>query len=290
VNQRRIAGRPGEPIKVAMTIAGSDPQGGAGIQADLKAFASIGVHGFSVVTVLTAQNSAAVPRAQAVDAGFVAAQIETLVQERVPDAIKTGALGTAAVVKVVAAAIDAFRLPAPVVDPVFISTSGARLLDEEGELALRYELIPRARLVTPNLAEAAVLSGIEIDSATSIRAAARKIRALGGAAVLIKGGHSMVGQDEDVARDLYYDGAGFIEFTASRVPGNGAHGTGCALSAAIAAYLARRAGLETAIKRAKVFVTRALRDAYIVGFGRPVLDLSQIADRRKSGTRKPSPR
>ena len=301
-----------------MTIAGSDPVGGAGLQADLKTFAACQVHGLTVITAVIAQNSRHIARIVPVTPAMVRAQFETLIAERPPDALKTGALITAAIVRCVADAIAADALPPPVIDPVLLSSSGARLLDRDGEEGLLALLLPLARVVTPNLPEAAALSGIPIDSPAARREAARLLRRLGARAVVIKGGHSLhhaasaasadrageggVGahphahpalpnareaaatrtlmslrrrclQPEDhLATDLFYDGRRFIELTAPRIPGGGAHGTGCAFSAAIAAWLARGADLERAVREAKRFVTAALKRSYrLSAGGRPLL-------------------
>jgi hydroxymethylpyrimidine/phosphomethylpyrimidine kinase len=260
---------------VAMTIAGSDPGGGAGLQADLKTFAAHRVYGFSVITAVIAQNSARVTRVAPVAAAMVAEQMATLVAERIPDAFKTGALGNAELVRVIAQAIRDFKLPAPVVDPVLISTSGARLLDGDGESALRSLLLPLARVITPNIPEAETLTGVAIDGPAAMRAAARALRKMGARAVVIKGGHPFaLGEDVNAssAVDLLYDGRRFIEFAARRIAG-GAHGTGCAFSAAIAARLARGDDLEAAVRGAKTFVTRALRARFVLGeHGRPLVD------------------
>jgi hydroxymethylpyrimidine/phosphomethylpyrimidine kinase len=262
---------------VALTIAGSDPGGGAGIQADLKTFAALEVYGYSALTSIIAQNSSTVNRVAPVDALMVAAQIETLAAERRPDAIKIGALGTAKIVEAVAEAMSRLDLPAPVVDPVLISSAGVRLLDSAGERALLRRLLPLARIVTPNLAEARMLSGIDGASPAAIRAMARALRKAGARAVLIKGGHT----DAEAASsaearaqsvDLLYDGREFIELRAARIPGGGAHGLGCALSAAIAAYLAQRMDLVGAVRRAKRYVTAALGASFKLGAGRAVLD------------------
>jgi hydroxymethylpyrimidine/phosphomethylpyrimidine kinase len=245
---------------VAMTIAGSDPGGGAGLQADLKTFSVYGVYGFSVVTAVIAQNSAQVARVEPVGAAMVTEQIATLVAERRPEALKTGALANAEVVRAVAQSIRKLKLPAPVVDPVLISSSGARLLDVAGERALRSLLIPLARVVTPNIPEAEALSGVVIDGPAAMRAAARILRRLGARAVVIKGGHP-------------FDGRAFVEFATAPIAGDGAHGTGCAFSAAIAAGLARGDDLQTAVRRAQAFVARALRARFVLGeHGRALLD------------------
>jgi hydroxymethylpyrimidine/phosphomethylpyrimidine kinase len=268
-----------------MTIAGSDPSGGAGLQADLKTFAALKVYGYSVVTAVTAQNSTHVARVEPLGADLVTAQIETLLAERRPDAIKTGALGSAAVVEAIAELIRAKRIPRPVVDPVLISSSGARLIDSNGERAMRERLIPLAQIVTPNIPEAAALSGITIDSMAAMRAAARAIRRMGTRYVVIKGGHPLSGAGHPMsgadngarpaaAIDLLYGGREFVELSGAWIAGGGAHGTGCAFSAAIAAWLARGAEIETAVRRAKTFVARALRGGFILGAHGRMLDLS----------------
>jgi len=258
---------------VALTIAGSDPGGGAGIQADLKTFAALGVYGYSALTAVIAQNSSTVDRVAPVDAAMVAAQIETLVAERRPDAIKTGALGTAKIVEAVADAISRLDLPAPVVDPVLISSAGARLLDPAGERAMLKRLLPLARIVTPNLAEAQALSGVDGASPAAIRAMARALGKAGARAVLIKGGHIDSSSKAHMQSiDFLYVGREFIEMRAARIPGGGAHGLGCALSAAIAAFLAQGMEVVGAVRRAKRYVTAALGASFRLGAGRAVLD------------------
>jgi len=261
-----------------MTIAGSDPGGGAGLQADLKTFAALRVYGFSVITAVIAQNSTQLARLDPVDPSLVAAQLEIIVAERRPDSLKTGALASAAIVETIAEAIRVLRLPAPVVDPVMVSSSGGRLLDLRGERMLRERLLPLARIVTPNIPEAEALSGLAIDGPEAMRAAARAIRRLGVRTVVIKGGHPFTreggaGSDRPAkSADLYYDGRKFVEFVGARIPGGGAHGTGCAFAAAIAAWLARGVDLETAVRRAKSFVARALHNGFTFGAGRTLLD------------------
>jgi hydroxymethylpyrimidine/phosphomethylpyrimidine kinase len=263
---------------VALTIAGSDPGGGAGIQADLKTFAALGVYGYSAITAVIAQNSSTVNRVTTVEASMVSAQIETLAAEHCPAAIKTGALGNAKIVEAVAAALSRLDLPAPVVDPVLLSSAGRRLLDRAGERALLKRLLPLARLVTPNLAEAQALSGIDGTSPAALRAIARALgKTQGARAVLIKGGHmgacsGAAEKSRSHSIDLFYDGREFVELRAARIPGGGAHGLGCALSAAIAAYLARGMDLLAAVRQAKRYVTAALRASFKLGAGRAVLD------------------
>jgi len=253
-----------------MTIAGSDPGGGAGIQADLKTFAALGVYGYSVITDVIAQNSFSVARTNPVAPALVTQQIESLASECIPRALKTGALSNAAIVKAVAREIVKLALPAPVVDPVIIASSGTRLLDPAGERVIRDLLIPLARIVTPNIAEAETLTAIQLDTDAAIREAARRILAMGARAVVIKGGHRK--NADAKAIDLFHDGRRFIELTSNRIPGGGAHGTGCAFSAAIAAYLTRGESLENAVRKAKRYVTKALKLRFKLGRGRALLD------------------
>ena len=260
---------PNSKPPVALTIAGSDPGGGAGLQADLKTFAALGVYGYSVVTEVIAQNSSRVADVENVSPEMVEAQLNTLALECVPRAVKTGALASAAIVKVVARAIDRLKLPPPVVDPVIVSSSGAPLIGPKGERAIRKRLIPIARIVTPNIAEAEVLARMRIDSDAAIREAAVKIIKLGARTVVIKGGHR---KDSASATDLFHDGCRFIELKSPRIAGGGAHGTGCAFSAAIAAHLARGASLEAAVRGAKRYVTAALMHSFKLGKGRALLD------------------
>ena len=259
---------PNSKHPVALTIAGSDPGGGAGIQADLKTFAALDVYGYSVITDVIAQNSFSVARTDPLAPASITAQIESLAAECIPRAIKTGALGNAAIVKAVARAIVKLALPAPVVDPVIIASSGTRLLDHAGERAIRDLLIPLARVVTPNIAEAEALTAIRLDTDAAIREAAQRIVAMGARAVVVKGGH----RKNAKAIDLFYDGRRFIELTSNRIPGGGAHGTGCAFSAAIAAHLARGKNLEDAVRGAKRYVTKALKHRFKLGKGRALLD------------------
>lgn len=252
-----------------MTIAGSDPGGGAGLQSDIKTFAALGVYGFSVLTSVIAQSSTRVARVSPVTPRLVTAQIEVLVEEARPAAIKTGALGSVANVRAVADAITKFKLPALVVDPVMIASSGARLLERRAETVLRDRLIPLARIVTPNAPEAEALTGVKIRDRESIREAARKIVAMGASAALIKGGHL---KDRANAVDLLYDGGNFVELASPRTAGGGAHGTGCVLSAAIAACLARGDTREDAVRKAKDFLTASLRGSFKIGKSRALLD------------------
>jgi hydroxymethylpyrimidine/phosphomethylpyrimidine kinase len=254
---------------IALTIAGSDPGGGAGLQADLKTFAALGVYGYSVLTQVIAQNSTHVTDVEHASEEIVKHQLETLLEECTPIAVKTGALANVDIVKTVARAIKDLKLPAPVVDPVLVSSSGARLLGSKGKRAMRKKLLPLARVITPNIPEAEALARMEIDSDAALREAATVIVKMGAQAVVIKGGH---GSDDKSANDLLYDGKNFVEFKGSRIAGDGAHGTGCAFSAAIAAYLARGENLEDAVRGAKRYVTAALKNSFKLGSGRALLE------------------
>lgn len=248
----------------ALTIAGADPSGGAGIQADLATFAAHRVHGFSVLTALIAQSSAAVERVAEVAPSMVRAQIECVVAETMPRAVKIGALGNAAIVRAVAHAIAEFRIPPPVVDPVLVASAGGRLIDLGGTRAIRRFLIPLATILTPNLAEAEALTGIRCDSGEAIRRAAREFVAMGARAVVIKGGHRA-----GPPIDLFYDGRRFVELSGARIARGDVHGTGCVFSAAIAASLARGMELLGAVRAAKRYVTAAIRGSYRYS-GRPL--------------------
>ena len=221
-------------MRTALTIAGSDSSGGAGVQADLKTFAAHGVYGLSAITAVTAQNTIGVTAFEALSADLVTAQIEAVVSDIGVNAVKTGMLPTAASVQAVAAAVADLDLPWLVVDPVMMAKSGDRLMDDEAVDAMKSALLGRAFLVTPNLPEAEALAGIAIDSEEARREAARRIVALGAARVIIKGGHF---PSPDIV-DLLYDGRRFVEFRTVRTEGRSTHGTGCTFAAALTAHLA----------------------------------------------------
>jgi hydroxymethylpyrimidine/phosphomethylpyrimidine kinase len=250
-------------MQAVLTIAGSDSGGGAGIQADLKTFGAIGVYGASAITAITAQNTVGVTDAFGLSADLVTAQIEAVATDIPIHATKTGMLLNAAIVEAVAAAIDALNLPNVVVDPVMHAKGGRCLLDDEGVQMLKAELLPRALVVTPNLPEAAVLSGCRIESIADARRAAQLIRERGASAVIVTGGHA----PGDVVVDLLYDGHDFVELRTPRIETHGRHGTGCTYSAALAAYLALGAHLADAAARAQAFVAGAIRHAPAVGSG-----------------------
>jgi hydroxymethylpyrimidine/phosphomethylpyrimidine kinase len=258
-----ITGRPR-----ALTIAGSDSGGGAGIQGDLKTFAAFGVYGTSAITALTAQNTVAVSGVHLVPAEFVTAQIEAVVSDIGCDAVKTGMLATSAIVEAVAAAVVALELPNLVVDPVMVAKSGDRLLDDDAVHAVRASLLRLARVVTPNIPEAEVLTGIAIGSREAMREAAHRLAGMGCRAVLLKGGH-LAG--EDVVDILFEDGR-LHEFSGARIAGPHTHGTGCAMAAAVAAGLARGDDLVSAVSAAKAYVAGAMRHGVNVGRGHQPLD------------------
>ena len=260
----------------ALTIAGSDSGGGAGIQADLKTFAAFGVYGTSAITALTAQNTLGVTGVHVVPAEFVTAQVEAVVSDIGCDAVKTGMLATSATVEAVVAVIDALELPNLVVDPVMVAKSGDRLLDADAVHAVRASLLRRARLVTPNLPEAEVLSGLRITTRADMREAARKIAGLGPAAVLVKGGH-LAGPE---VVDVLFEKGVVHEFVGPRVDTRATHGTGCTTAAAIAAGLALGRDLPASVEAAKAYVAGAMRHGIPVGRGHQPLDhFWEIGDR-----------
>jgi hydroxymethylpyrimidine/phosphomethylpyrimidine kinase len=250
-------------VRVALTIAGSDSSAGAGIQADLKTFAAHGVYGVCAVTAITAQNTAGVAASASIAADLVDAQLEQIVGDLGVHAAKTGMLANAAIVEAVASAIDDLELPLLVVDPVIVASSGDPLLDDEGLLAMKKELIRRAHVVTPNIPEAEVLSGVSIRSEEDRREAARRIFELGPMHVLITGGHAA----GNIIVDVLYDGSVFTSFATERVAGRATHGTGCTFSAALAAHLALGRALPEAIPLAQSYVAGAIRHAPGLGRG-----------------------
>ena len=250
-------------MKRALTIAGSDSGGGAGIQADLKPFGALGVYGASAITAVTAQNTVTVSRIQEIDPAVVAAQIEAVIEDIGFDAVKTGMLASAPIVEAVASALKRHRVVNLVIDPVMVSKTKACLLKADAIAALKSLLLPLAEIVTPNIPEAEVLSGHKVTDAETMRDAARRIRDLGPRRVVIKGGHS----EGPYVVDLYFDGENFEELKAERVQTRATHGTGCTFSAAIAAYLAHGLPPLEAVARAKEFLTAALQTAPGIGKG-----------------------
>lgn len=251
-----------EKLAVALTIAGSDSGGGAGIQADLKTFAALGIHGTSAITCVTAQNPKRVTGIQPIRADMVRRQIEAVFDELPPAAVKTGMLYSAEIVAVVAKFFAQRKRPPLVVDPVMVATSGAVLLKPSAIQALKTQLLPLATLVTPNLPEAEILIGGKLRTLEDLREAAREIHARFGCAALVKGGHL---SDAPAAVDVFFDGRKAVLLTAPWVRGVSTHGTGCTYSAAIAALLALGHSLPRAVELAKHHVTRAISHSQKAG-------------------------
>ncbi len=248
-------------IKI-LSIAGSDPSGGAGIQADLKTFQALGAFGMALPAALTAQNSRGVSATDAVSAAMLRRQLNTLLPDIRPDAVKTGMLLTEKAVEVVTRAAARYRIRNLIVDPVIRSTSGRALLRPEALNALKRSLLPRTLLVTPNIPEAEALAGMPIRSAQDRDFAAGKIMDLGASYVLIKGGHL-----RGPAVDTLYGGRSVLEFSTQREQGE-FHGTGCVLSASITVFIARGLPVEKAVEKGKQFVERMLKKTARVGKGR----------------------
>jgi hydroxymethylpyrimidine/phosphomethylpyrimidine kinase len=257
-----------ETVYVALTIAGSDSGGGAGIQADLKTFQRFGVYGTSALTLVTAQNTVGVRALELLPAELVTRQIAAVAQDFEVGAAKTGALGSGEIIEAVAAAIAEHALPRLVIDPVMISKHGDPLLDTGAVEVLKTRLFPKAALVTPNLHEAAALLGRAVESEETMREAARAVCDLGAAAALVKGGHLPGGE----AVDLFYDGSDFLRLASPRIDTPHTHGTGCTYSAAITALLARGEPLAEAVREAKDFISRAIAGAPGIGHGHGPVD------------------
>ena len=267
-------------MRIALTIAGSDPSGGAGIQADLKTFAAFGLYGASAITAVTVQSTRGVQAVVPLPSDLVTAQIEAVAGDLTIDATKIGMLATAAIVEAVAAAIKELELPLVVLDPVLVSTSGERLLDDDGLKAMCAELLPLARVITPNIPEAEALIGRQIGSANEAREAARLIHAMGPAAVIITGGHTrwdepkgsgLRAEGAQVVDLLFGDGQ-FHEFLTPRLDSPHTHGTGCTFAAAVAAGLAGGRSLPEAAARAQQYVAGAIAHAPGIGHGRGPLN------------------
>ena len=249
-------------IKSVLTIAGSDPSGGAGIQADLKTFSRLRVYGMSVIAALTAQNTLGVSDVMDVPPDFVARQLDAVFSDILPDSVKTGMLRSAAVIETVAARVKQYNVTRLVVDPVMVSKSGARLLDPGAVRTLCRTLVPMALVITPNTEEAQALTGKEVRSTHDMEEAALQIHAMGAEYVLVKGGH-LTGD----AADVLFDGQRFEYFRSERLQTRDTHGTGCVLSAAIAAHLARGESVIEAVRLGKELVTEAIRNGLRIGSG-----------------------
>ena len=260
------------PISKALTIAGSDSGGGAGIQADLKTFAAFGVYGCSVITAITAQNTLQVTGIESVSPDMVRKQLEAVLSDIRPDVVKTGMLANADVIRAVASSLSAARRIPLVVDPVMVSKSGDALLDQDSVVTLRELLFPLADLITPNIPEAEVLTGKALCSDEDFQEAARLVHSMGARAVLLKGGHRPRPQiDADLGLneviDLLYDGREFQSIPGPWVNTPHTHGTGCTLASAIAAGLAQGLELHPAILQARTYLTKALQAGFVVGQG-----------------------
>lgn len=269
-------------VPVAMTIAGSDSGGGAGIQADLRTFAFHCVHGTSAITCITAQNTLGVTRVDALSATAVVAQIKAVVEDIAVQAVKTGMLLNSEIITAVAKQIQALKIANVVIDPVMVSRTGARLIDDAAVSCLRDTLIPLAAIVTPNRYEAQILTGSEIHTLDDMQAAARYIyQNLGAKAVLVKGG-GMAGDLRGV--DIWFDGDRMETLTTTLVETKNTHGTGCTLAAAIAANLARSQEQLTAVQQGKEYVTTALKHSLSIGKGQgPVGHFFPVCGENREG-------
>ena len=254
-------------IGKALTIAGSDPSGGAGIQADLKTFSRLGIYGMSVITALTVQNTAGVFGVMAIPSDFVARQLDAVLSDIPPDALKTGMLSNTAIVEVVAGKVREYGLAKLVIDPVIQSKSGMPLLDPDAITAFQRFLLPLALVITPNIEEAEILSRRKIRTAGDMEEAALGIHAMGARHVLVKGGHM-----EGDATDVFFDGKDFLHLREERIATRDSHGTGCVLSAAITAHLAAGRTVVEAVQLGKGFVTEAIRNGLRIGRGRGPCD------------------
>ncbi len=253
-------------MKVVLSIAGSDPSGGAGIQADLKTFSAFGVYGLSVITSLTVQNTRGIRDIIDLPPDFLRKQLNTIYQDFTIDAVKIGMLRTKTCVEVVSRLLATKRQKNIVLDPALRASTGKELLEEQGIELMKRKLVPLARIVTPNLTEASILSGMEVRDLPSMNEAAQRIKKLGAKSVLIKGGHL-----QKSATDLFYEGRDFIQFKAKKIKGE-FHGTGCTLSSAIAAGLAKGWGMKKAVREAKQYLTKAIENGFDLGKGQRLLN------------------
>ena len=249
-------------VPKAMTIAGSDSGGGAGIQADLKTLSALGVYGASSVTAITVQNTVGVFGVHEIPTEIISGQIDAVISDIGIDCIKIGMLSSSHIIECVADTLLKHEVSWLVVDPVMVAKSGDSLLREDALAALKAKLIPMASVVTPNIPEAETLTDMTISNEDDVKECARRIVGLGAKAVVVKGGHL-----EGPATDVLYDGTSFIEFISDRIPSNNTHGTGCTFASAITAGLAKNLTLTESVAQAKEFVTEAIRSAYDIGSG-----------------------
>ena len=248
----------------ALTIAGSDSGGGAGIQADLKTFSAFGVYGMSALTALTAQNTVGVQEIQEVPVEFIGKQIESVMTDIGADAVKTGMLASEEIIKVVADAIKSFHMPNLVVDPVMVAKSGDPLLAETARQTIKELLIPLAEVITPNIFEAEALVGYDIENLEAMKRAAKDLHELGCRWVIVKGGNMAI---EGQAMDVVYNGSDYLLLKSPRFDSQNTHGTGCTFASAIAASLAKNLPPLSAIKKAKEYITEAIRSGLAIGNG-----------------------
>ncbi len=249
-------------IKTVLTIAGSDSSGGAGIQADLKTMLANGVYGMSAITALTAQNTMGVTAISEVTPEFLGQQIDAVFTDIFPDAVKTGMVANAELIEVIAERLSFYKAGNIVVDPVMIATSGARLISEEAIAVLKEKLLPMATVITPNIPEAEVISGIKISDNADMKKAADFINKTYGCAVLLKGGHSI-----NDANDLLYENGRITWYEGMRIDNPNTHGTGCTLSSAIASNLAKGYDLKQSVRLAKEYISGALSAMLDLGKG-----------------------
>ncbi|MCK5287333.1 MAG: bifunctional hydroxymethylpyrimidine kinase/phosphomethylpyrimidine kinase [Thermodesulfovibrionia bacterium] len=254
-------------MKIALTIGGSDPTGGAGIQADLKTFKSLGVYGLSIPTSLTAQNTTGITDIYDIPPGFFTAQLDVLLRDMRPDAFKTGMLNNKEIIKITAEKIRQYSLKNLVIDPVTISSTGVSLVKEDGLEVMKDYLFPSAQVITPNIYEASLFTGINIQDEEDVKKAAVKFRELGPESVIITGGHF-----EDKTTDLLFDGTEFLSFQRERLKGE-YHGTGCVFSSAVTAFLALGCNIKEATAQANEFVWNAIKSAALIGKGMKILDI-----------------
>jgi len=250
-------------VAIALTIAGSDSGGGAGIQADLKTFSALGVYGASVITAVTAQDTQRVYDFVELAPAFVAAQIDAVLGDIGADAVKTGMLASVPIIEAVTERIRHWHVQNLVVDPVMVAKGGDKLLRDDAVTALKTKLLPLATVLTPNIPEAEVLVGRPLETWDSLREAAQELHSLGAANVVIKGGH----REGPTATDLLFDGQDFRELSTGRVKTQSTHGTGCTFASAIAATLAKGGSVQQAVVAAKAYVTKALQESYPLGHG-----------------------
>ena len=261
---RRVYNFPMPAPPKALTIAGSDSGGCAGIQADIKTFAALRVHGMSVITSVTAQDTRRVYMSSDLPLDNIEKQIQAVVEDIGVDAVKTGMLSSVQIIRLVAEKLKRYRIQRLVIDPVMVSTGGSRLIQEDAVEVLKSELLPLALTVTPNLWEAEILTGGKISDEQGIREAAQQIFKLGPRSVIVKGGHF---DDPAHCTDYFFDGQEFTTFRGTRIETSNTHGSGCTFAAAIAGYLAHDLELEEAVSRAKKYVGEAIRNSFPLGHG-----------------------